>query len=73
MAKKAPSPRLLDEGDTIEFSLSQELPYPKGASTWVKAGATTQVRPGESNIAAKKRLVRFVEDMLEQRVQAIVE
>jgi hypothetical protein len=51
--------RVLYPGDTIEFSVSQELPVPKGASTRVKAGATTTI-PMESTAQAKARLVDFV-------------
>ena len=63
--------RALYPGDSIEFSVSQELPIPKGASTWVKAGATTTVRPMETTSQAKTRLVDFVVEMLESEVAKI--
>lgn len=65
-------PPALDEGDQITFGLSQELPYPKGASTWVSASAVITVRPGESVASAKKRLAAFVEDFANEKCQEII-
>ena len=63
--------RVLYPGDSIEFSVSQEIPIPKGASTWVKAGSTTTIRPKETTSQAKTRLVDFVVEMLESEVAKI--
>jgi hypothetical protein len=63
---------LLNEGDEISFGLSQELPYPKGASTWVSVSATTTILPGESHKQAQARLSRFVEDTLHTKCEEII-
>lgn len=69
---KSSKAMVLFPGDTIEFSISQELPVPKGAATWCKAGGSTTVRPNETAEQAKKRLVMFVTDFLEDQVSELI-
>lgn len=62
----------LSPGDEIEYSLSQEVPYPKGASTWVKYGCKTTVRAGETATAARKRLQDHVEAVLDTKISELI-
>lgn len=61
----------LHEGDSIEFSISQEFPS-KGTSTWLKCGAITKVQMNESTRAARRRITGFVMDMLEDQVAELL-
>lgn len=66
-------PPKLSSGDPIEFSISQEVPGDqRGTSTWIKAGATTTIRPGETADAAAERLADFVMAMLEHRISELL-
>jgi hypothetical protein len=60
----------LNEGDTIEHSLTVETVI-GGQKIWIKTGATTTVRTGESPSGASKRLANFVSRRTSQQVQEI--
>lgn len=66
---KTPS---LDEGDTIEHSLTVEANV-KGNKIWLKTGATTKVRTGETPSGASKRLANFVSRRTSQQLKEINE
>lgn len=59
-------------GDSITYGLTQELPYPKGASTYVKYAATTTIRAGETATQAKRRLQGHVEAALDRKITEII-
>lgn len=62
----------LHEGDTIEFSISQEFPS-KNTTTWLKAGATTTVRASETTDLASRRITKFVMDMLQEQIAELLD
>lgn len=49
----------LDEGDTVEQSLTVEV-NANGNKYWIKTGATGKVRSGETASSTSKRLLNFV-------------
>lgn len=55
-----PPPALLDEGDTVEYGLTTQFKHPRKGDYWIKMGATSTVRPGETEEEAMDRLVQFV-------------
>lgn len=60
----------LDEGDTIEHSLTVETNV-MGNKIWLKTGATTKVRTGETPSGASKRLANFVSRRTSQQLQEL--
>lgn len=61
---KTPS---LDEGDTIEHSITVETVI-GGQKLWLKTGGTTKVRTGEKPSSASKRLANFVSRRTSQQL-----
>lgn len=66
--RKAAPVNLLDEGDTVELSMTAEVKNKQGRSFWVKGGAQSTVRPGEDAEDAKQRLATFVTGYLYEQV-----
>lgn len=64
MARKAD----LDVGDAIEFSETVHINPSKGVEVWIKTGASSNVRPGESGSKALDRVAKFVERKLNAQV-----
>ncbi len=66
---KTPS---LDSGDSIEHSITVETSI-GGQKLWLKTGATTSVREGETPSGASKRLAHFIQRRTSALVQEIKE
>lgn len=67
-----PAKPVADEGDAYEFGISQELPYPKGASSWVSAKFTGHKRKSETSRAFFARVESVVADRLQDAVNELV-
>ena len=72
MAIEPRKPGSLSPGDTISYSVSQEIPT-RRSSTWVKCEGSTTIRGGETADRAKSRLVAFVDGWLAERIAEIME
>ena len=59
----------LSPGDHVEFSTTFEAKVPKGGSFWVKVGAATSVRPGESADEAFERIADFAVDKAQTAIR----
>ena len=57
----------LDEGDRVDYSLSVS----EGGEFWAKLGVSVRVREGENGIQAADRAEKFVDNLLQQHVQAL--
>lgn len=64
-------PELLDVGDTIEHSITVEYRHPRKGNYWVKCGATTTIRDGETPNDAKARLDDFVGLHIWERIEEV--
>lgn len=69
-AREASKSEAVREGDFIEYSITVELQPRPGQKAWVKWGTSSQVREGETAHDAVKRVSSFVEDGLDERIQA---
>lgn len=56
----------------MEFSLTAEV-HKGGRSWWVKTGATSTIRPGESVDDATDRVQTFVIDSLNESVSNLID
>lgn len=61
----------LSPGDTIGFSMSVSVRTKRGSEAWVKGEATTTIRGTETASAAKDRLFRAVEAMVDEAARGI--
>jgi hypothetical protein len=61
----------LDTGDSIEYSLTEEVALGGGRKAWVKFGLTSTVRNGESTADAVGRVSMFVNEGLDARINAL--
>lgn len=67
-AKKA----MLYDGEQMEYSVTVQVPGTGGqADMWVKGGAVTHKQPGESDKRLFQRTTRFVEDVVNIKVEEI--
>lgn len=71
--KVAKPPKLLDEGDTVEYSMTVQFKHARKGDYWIKMGASTAVRPGETEEDAKDRVVAFVVDGIEDQITELKE
>lgn len=62
----------LSEGDTYEFSTTAEVKNAQGRSWWVKAGATSSVRPGENGYDTEERVKEFVLRSVHEQIKEIL-
>ena len=58
----------LDPGDRVEFSETVYINPKKGSEVWVKMGATSTVRKGETGGKALGRLKNFIEKKMAKEV-----
>ena len=58
----------LDVGDKVEFSTTIYINPKKGTEVWLKMGAASTVREGESGGRALGRIQQFIEKKLEKQV-----
>lgn len=72
-ARSAATAALMDlsEGDSLEYSISASVRTKRGGEMWVKAGATTTIRAGETAVMAKDRLRGSVEFMIDQAAKEV--
>ena len=63
-------PESVQAGDFIEYGITVELQPQPGQKAWVKFGTTSQVRDGETTRDAVDRIAKFVEDGLDERIDA---
>lgn len=66
MARKAD----LDVGDTVEFHETVYINPEKGVEVWIKTGAASTVRKGETGSSAMDRVSKFVERKIGKQVDA---
>lgn len=59
----------LDEGDSVEFSMTAYVKRAGKGEFWIKCGAQTTVRPGEAPDDAVGRLHAYVIENLEQQIE----
>lgn len=64
--------QLLDPGDSVMTTCTHEVTV-DGEKSWIKHGAITKVRPGETAAEASARLSRFVTKGALKEVQYNVE
>lgn len=57
-------------GDFIDYRLSLEIQPQPGQKAWVTWGTSSQVRDQETTQDAVRRIARFVEDGLDERIDA---
>ena len=59
----------LDPGDSIEYGSTVEIDAGSGIKVWLRVGATSTVREGETANEARRRIVRWVDDFQEKEIQ----
>lgn len=62
---------LLDEGDMVMTTVTHEVTI-DGEKSWIKHGASTKVRSGETAAQARDRLSRYVSEGALNEVEANV-
>lgn len=58
----------LDSGDSVEFSQTVHINPSKGVDIWLKMGASSTVREGESGSKALGRIQKFIEKKMEAEI-----
>lgn len=61
----------LSPGDTIEYGMTIEKRNNRQGSYWLKFGATSTIRDGESTEAATERVVGYVNTMMGELTDAL--
>lgn len=61
----------LQVGDTIEYGITMEVSPQRGSKAWIKMGATSSVREGESTEQARQRVCGWVETKLDARLDEL--
>jgi hypothetical protein len=64
---------ILWPGDAIAYQVTHEVNYSNDEKMWVKYGATTSVRDGETTDEANKRLVEHVHNSVADAIREAVE
>lgn len=68
----AKMPPALVPGDSIEYALTAAIKHPQKGEWWLKVGATSVIRDGESVTAAKRRIRTFVHTMLDDSAAEVL-
>lgn len=61
----------LSPQDTIEYGITLEVSPSRGQKAWIKLGATSSVRDGETTEDARNRVTTWVEEELDRRVDEL--
>lgn len=61
----------LQVGDIIEYGITMEVSPKRGSKAWIKMGATSSVREGESTEQARQRICTWVESKLDARLDEL--
>jgi hypothetical protein len=69
VTKMAPA---LVPGDSIEYALTAAIKHRTKGEWWLKVGVTSVIRDGETVTTAKRRVRKFVHDMLDESANEVL-